>query len=178
MAAVRRHATRERARTAIDHGASRRLAMRRRYVRGIAENRHPAYSEGMTELREETSKVLIADDNADVREALSVFVACIGKEPLGAADGAEALVVARREHPRLIVLDLMMPNMDGWAFGRALQHDPALSSIPFIVLSAQVETGCAETMGAAAALRKPPDLGHLGRLITELCGPTEPYSGG
>jgi CheY-like chemotaxis protein len=123
----------------------------------------------MEQLRDETSKVLIADDNADVREALSTFVSFIGKEPLGAANGEEALVVARREHPRLIVLDLTMPKMDGWALGRALRRDPVLSHIPFIVLSGHVEAGCAQTMGAAAALQKPPDLNYLARLITELC---------
>jgi CheY-like chemotaxis protein len=125
------------------------------------------------EARIETSKVLIAEDNADVREALSTFVSFIGKQPLRAADGEEALAVARREHPRLIVLDLMMPKMDGWAVGRALRRDPALSHIPVIVLSAQVEEGCARTMGAAAALQKPPDMGYLARLITELCEPTD-----
>ena len=126
---------------------------------------------------DETAKVLIADDNADVRDALSAFVECIGKEAVGAADGEEALALARSQHPSVILLDLMMPKMDGWAVGRALQRDPKLSHIPFIVLSAQVDVERAETMGAAAALQKPPDLNHLARLITCLCEMTDhlPY---
>jgi CheY-like chemotaxis protein len=133
----------------------------------------PLYDRSMEPERIETAKVLIADDNADVREALSAFVECIGKEAFGAADGEEALAVARREHPDVILLDLAMPKMDGWAVGRALRRDPKLSGIPFIILSAQIDWERAETTGAAATLQKPPDLAQLTRLITRLCESTD-----
>jgi twitching motility two-component system response regulator PilH len=116
-----------------------------------------------------TAKVLIADDDPDVREVFSAFLECMGKLALTAADGVEALAVARREHPSLIVLDLKMPRMDGPALRSALQRDAALAGIPVVVVSGEVDSRCAGAMGAVAALRKPPDLVRLGRLISELC---------
>jgi CheY-like chemotaxis protein len=70
-------------------------------------------------------RILIADDDPDGREMLSILLSIEGYEAITAQDGAEALRIARRTTPDLILLDAMMPVMDGFAFARysgAIRH--------------------------------------------------------
>jgi CheY-like chemotaxis protein len=110
--------------------------------------------------------VLIAEDNADIREALGYIVERAGYEVAQVANGAEALEFLHREAPPIVVLlDLMMPVLDGWSVLAERNREAALSTIPVIVLSAQ--RGIADKVAAAHAsyLEKPimPD-----RLIEEI----------
>ena len=82
------------------------------------------------------ARVLVADDNADLREYVRRLLGA-RYEVQAAADGAAALEAARRNAPDLIVADVMMPRMDGFALLRALRADAGLRSVPVILLSAR-----------------------------------------
>lgn len=83
-------------------------------------------------------KVLIADDSLDSRRILSFLVRKTGCSPLEASDGQEALQLARRELPDLVLLDVKMPCMDGYQVCAALKSDPLLKDIPVMLISAHV----------------------------------------
>lgn len=118
-------------------------------------------------------KVLVADDEPDIRALIRFPLARRGVEVLEAVDGAEAVAVARRERPALALLDVMMPELDGLAACRLLREDPELSDIPIVILSARgqaadVEAGRAA--GASAYLVKPFDTAELLALVARLTG--------
>ena len=80
-------------------------------------------------------KILIIDDEADVRRYLAALLKKHGYETLTASDGVEGLEVARRERPDLVTLDLMMPNQSGTDFYRNLVKDKELGETPVVVVS-------------------------------------------
>lgn len=82
-------------------------------------------------------RILLVDDEADTIEVLGYKLREAGYEVLPAADGREALAKARSERPALIVLDLMLPEIDGLDVCRLLKRDPATASIPIIMLTAK-----------------------------------------
>ena len=83
-----------------------------------------------------TKTILVVDDTASLRRMVASYLAQEGFSVVTAADGQEALLVARQEHPDLILLDLMMPNMGGFEFIRAYGKTGAA---PIIVLTAKLE---------------------------------------
>jgi len=101
---------------------------------------------------------MVVDDERDIREAVTDALQDAGYEVLHARDGAEALSKLRAHHPDVILLDLMMPGMNGWEFRAAQQGDPELCTIPVIVLSA---LGRAAGIEAAEFLQKPFELDQL-----------------
>jgi CheY-like chemotaxis protein len=112
-------------------------------------------------------RVLIVDDDADLRDTVCTALADEGYECVGASSGAEALDRLRSgDLPQIILLDLMMPVMDGWTFLEQQQRDPRLAHIPVLVLSAspRVEDLAPD---AARALRKPMDLETLLSAVSE-----------
>ncbi len=115
--------------------------------------------------------MLLVEDDGDVREALASTLEELGDEVRLASDGAEALLLLRAGlHPCVILLDLMMPVMDGFAFRREQRADPALADIPVIVLSGAVTTlDEVRDMQVAALLTKPVDCDRMLRLVAELC---------
>ncbi|MBW1713930.1 MAG: response regulator [Deltaproteobacteria bacterium] len=84
-------------------------------------------------------RVLIVDDDPDLVEAVSMLLEAAGMVPLAAYGGAEGLDKARNENPDLIILDVMMPDIDGFAVAKELSADDKLKDIPLIMLSAVVE---------------------------------------
>jgi CheY-like chemotaxis protein len=80
-------------------------------------------------------KILVVDDEPDVRRFLTAVLEKRGYDTLTAADGREAYDVARRERPDLVILDLMMPNQTGTDFYRRLTKDEELLGTPIIVVS-------------------------------------------
>jgi len=81
--------------------------------------------------------VLVIEDDPDVRGALAELLSGEGYQVSASADGAEALDTLRGGlRPSVIVLDLMMPNVDGWDFRRAQLEDPALAAVPVVLLTA------------------------------------------
>jgi PAS domain S-box-containing protein len=103
-----------------------------------AENRVTAPEQPAAESRPSAGIVLVVEDDPDVRTALCEILERVGYQVATAANGAEALEYLHREAPPfLIMLDLMMPVMDGWAFLSERNRDPDLRSIPVIVVSGQ-----------------------------------------
>lgn len=105
--------------------------------------------------------VLIVDDDADIRAVLSEFLEDEGYSIATAGNGREALAYLHA-HPltSVILLDLMMPIMNGFQFRAAQQSDPAMSSIPVVVMTARGPLAPA-SMGVDDVLQKPMDLDSL-----------------
>ena len=80
-------------------------------------------------------KVLIAEDSATVRQLVAARLRADGYEVLEASDGEEALKLAREEAPDLLVLDKVMPKLDGFEVIRALRQDPLTSQVPIVMLT-------------------------------------------
>lgn len=115
-------------------------------------------------------KILVADDDLEILSLVARHVKTLGAEVLEASDGEEALRVARREKPDLIVLDVMMPGMSGWEVCRAFREDDSLANTGVIML-----TGIGERLnemtsplyGADDFLDKPFELADLDAKIRE-----------
>ncbi len=90
-------------------------------------------------MSEEKKRVLLVDDEEDLVAALSVRLEASGFEVLVAKDGLEALKRSRTDNPDLIVLDLMLPKMDGYKVARLLKFDKRYSHIPILILTARGE---------------------------------------
>lgn len=113
--------------------------------------------------------ILVADDDESIRATLRDFLSDEGYGALLAADGAEALDLLRssaQPRPSLIILDLSMPNLDGHQFREQQRHDPALSSIPTIVVTSARRAN----ISGAVMLHKPLDLARLADTIQKLTG--------
>ncbi len=81
-------------------------------------------------------KVLVVDDELDMRIFVSTLLETSGYKPLTAVDGKEGMLVARREKPSVVILDVMMPNESGIGMYRELKNDPELKNVPVIMVSA------------------------------------------
>jgi CheY-like chemotaxis protein len=101
-------------------------------------------------LRAASRRVLVVDDDRDIRELLVELLASEGYEVASAADGRRALAEARSRRPDVILLDLMMPVMSGWEFREAQLRDPELAGIPVVVV-----TAFEDSLEGAVLLRKP-----------------------
>src|SRR5260370_22437876 len=113
------------------------------------------------EKRAAARTLLVIEDDADIREALDGLLSTEGFRVTGCSNGLEALEVLRvSPKPDLILLDLMMPIMDGWQFRVAQKDDPELATIPVLALSAD-STAKAAAIDAEAYLRKPVDYDTL-----------------
>jgi CheY-like chemotaxis protein len=107
--------------------------------------------------------VLIVDDDPDLLEVTSFVIENEGITVETATDGEEALARLRKgKLPRLVLLDLMMPVMNGWEFLEEVAKDPVLKAIPIVVLTAAEHT---EIAGAMDVLIKPMDLTVLLRIV-------------
>ena len=114
--------------------------------------------------------VLVVEDQRDAREMLTEYLAFCGFVTHGAADGLEAIDVAVRIHPPIILMDLMMPRMDGWEATRRLKADARTRDITIIALSAQSQTDeqhVARQAGCDDFIPKPCDLAHLEKVLRE-----------
>ncbi|WP_437761157.1 response regulator [Sorangium sp. So ce281] len=121
---------------------------------------------------EKTGRILVVEDDLDIRSILTQLLAFEGYDVEEAADGAEALALLRRDGPpALILLDLMMPIMDGWQLRAELQRDPELSSIPVVIVSADVRVEQeASRLRVAGLLKKPLQIEPLLELVHRICG--------
>jgi CheY-like chemotaxis protein len=116
---------------------------------------------------------MVIEDDADIAEAIETILEDHGYSVSVAANGQEALDKLRSmaELPRLILLDLMMPVMDGWQFRAAQKAEPGLADVPVVLLSAHVDVrDAAERLGALAWLKKPIDIDAL---LKAVAGPNE-----
>lgn len=86
-------------------------------------------------------KVLVVEDDTDNRRIVAKALSVEGYEIVEATDGIQALAQARAEHPDLILMDLALPNMDGWEATRRLKSDPETRAIPVVALTAVAMRG-------------------------------------
>ena len=121
-------------------------------------------------------RVLVADDEAPIRLLCQVNLAVAGIDVLQAEDGEKALDLARSEAPDLVLLDLMMPRLDGWTVAEALARDERTSGIPIVFLTARATVADrrrAEELGALGYVLKPFDPVRLAPLVAEVVGRCE-----
>ena len=111
-------------------------------------------------------RALVVEDDHLIREAIAEALDEEGFEVVEAANGKEALDKLHAERASLVLLDLMMPVMDGWQFREAQLHDPELSHIPVVVLSAVKD----ENVPAERHFSKPCDLDELLDTVWEFTG--------
>jgi DNA-binding response OmpR family regulator len=109
------------------------------------------------------ARVLVVDDEAPIRLLCRVNLEAEGMEVLEAGDGPSGLEAARREQPDVVLLDVMMPGLDGWRVAEELLEDPQTSGIPIVFLTAR-----AELRDRARGL----DLGGLD-YVTKPCNPVD-----
>jgi signal transduction histidine kinase len=109
-------------------------------------------------------RILLIEDDADLREALGEALAESGHTIMSAVDGSDGLRQMRECRPDVVVLDLMMPRLDGWQFRVAQRNDPMLAATPVVVISAS-SSATAAAVDADLYLRKPLDAKTLLRAI-------------
>jgi signal transduction histidine kinase/DNA-binding response OmpR family regulator len=105
--------------------------------------------------------VLIVDDDEGVRRLLAYELQPLGVEVLEAADGRSAIEIATAETPDAILLDVLMPGLDGWATLRSLKESPQTRNIPVVILSVVENRAYGLSLGAFDYLVKPVDVGEL-----------------
>ena len=116
--------------------------------------------------------VMVVEDDLDFRELERVALTLDGYRVLTAGNGAEALALLKTEHPCVILLDLMMPVMDGLTFLRERGNVPEAQSVPVICVSAGGRDLSAEALrrGAVNCLPKPTDIDDLCATVGRVCG--------
>jgi CheY-like chemotaxis protein len=117
--------------------------------------------------------ILVVDDDPDIRDSLTEILGDEGYRVSGVGNGREALEYLRAEtRPSLILLDMMMPEMDGWRFRLEQQKSPDLAHIPVVILSAHGNVReAALALGAADYLRKPLRIESLLEIAERYCRP-------
>ncbi|HEU0114059.1 MAG TPA: response regulator [Thermomicrobiales bacterium] len=116
--------------------------------------------------------ILVADDEADVRSLILALLEDEGYRVVVAANGRAALDVVERRRPDLILMDVMMPTMDGREAARRLRERPDTKAIPIVLMSA---VGCdALQPGVQAFVAKPFDLDQLLATIDRLLDKSDP----
>ena len=121
--------------------------------------------------------IMLVDDDEDFREVLGTVLGMQGHEVEEAGDGVDALArLSAGRIPKLILLDMMMPRMDGEAFIRNVRRDPRVASIPVVILSGhQAAAQKAAQLGAAGCLVKPIELSHLSSLVDDIEARQQPH---
>jgi two-component system, chemotaxis family, sensor kinase CheA len=117
------------------------------------------------------ARVLIAEDSDVVREAIRRELALAGFDVVAAADGEQALELARAEHFDAVSTDVMMPKLDGYELTRALRRDPRYHGVPIVMVSskdARIDTLRGLDAGADEYLTKPADAAELVRVLDAL----------
>jgi len=107
------------------------------------------------ERRDKISRVLVIDDDPDVRDLMERYLSREGFEVMSASTGQEGIESIKEFDPDVITLDVLMPVMDGWSVLSELKNDPATSSIPVIMLSMLDELDMSFALGASDYLLKP-----------------------
>jgi len=120
-----------------------------------------------------TKKILLVDDEKDLVETLTLRLEANDYEVIPAYDGQDGLEKARKGKPDLIILDLMLPKMDGYKVCRMLKFDEKYKNIPIIMFTARVQESdkkMGEEVGANAYITKPFEPQVLLTKIKELLG--------
>jgi CheY-like chemotaxis protein len=118
--------------------------------------------------------ILVVDDDSAIRNVVADILELSDYPVKTATNGAEALDQVRAERPAAVLLDLMMPVMDGREFMRQVRREPKLAPLPIVIMSAARDAGAvADELGAQAFLAKPFEMDAvlhvIGQLAPNLC---------
>ena len=139
-------------------------------TQGRAEVARPEPAHPIGEGAEEPL-ILVVDDDATVRELVVRHLERAGFAAVAARGGQEGLRLVRELRPAAVTLDIMMPDLDGWTVLAAIKGDPALASIPVVLMSIVDQKNRGYALGAADYLVKPVDRAKLVETLTSICGP-------
>jgi CheY-like chemotaxis protein len=129
-----------------------------------AETPHPVDAGAQERL------ILVVDDDVTVRELVVRHLERSGFAVVTAGGGQEGLRLVRELRPAVVTLDIMMPDLDGWTVLAAIKGDPALASIPVVLMSIVDQKNRGYALGAADYLVKPVDRAKLVETLTNICG--------
>jgi len=123
-----------------------------------------------------SGKILFVDDTADTRELFPLYLTHAGYTVIEAVDGREGLYRAKTHKPDVIITDIMMPNMDGYAMIREIRGAPEIAATPIIALTAYgaEKLKLAKEAGADEARSKPMNLGELVNLVGRMLDAKKP----
>jgi len=122
-------------------------------------------------------RIVVADDDADIRDLVVLKLESSGHEVVAVADGAAAVEVSRADSPDLILLDVMMPGMNGLDACRAIRSEPGLATVPVILLTARAQSADIEegvSAGATDYVVKPFSPRELATRVDALLGGAPP----
>jgi CheY-like chemotaxis protein len=122
-------------------------------------------------IQESQKAVLVVEDDADVRAAIGLLLETHGFPVIEAEHGAAALDALRGNHGvGVVLLDLMMPVMDGWTFRDLQRREPAIATVPVVVVSADATArDTARELRADAWIAKPVDFDRLVEVVRRYC---------
>jgi len=123
--------------------------------------------------------ILVVEDDATMQKMALKILRSRGFACESAPNGRAAVAMAAMLKPSLILMDLSLPEMNGWEATRALKADPALAKIPVVAITAHAMVGDRETAiaaGCAECLTKPYELEELIALVERYVGPAEPQA--
>jgi hypothetical protein len=126
---------------------------------------HAAAEGEETPLGSAAGTVLVVDDEPTARELMARHLRRAGYQVVEAADGRAGLAAARASRPDVITLDVLMPQMDGWAVLKELKSDPTLADIPVIMATITDERNLGIALGASEYLTKPIDRERLAAIL-------------
>jgi adenylate cyclase len=124
-----------------------------------------------------TGPVLLVEDDHDIRGLLRDRLARWPYEIVEAASGEIALEMARARRPALVVLDILLPGIDGWEVLRQLRRDRELADVPVVVVSIVDDPGEDDRPAVHGYLQKPFHAASVDRVFSELLGPREAPEG-
>ena len=110
------------------------------------------------------ARVLVVEDNRDNLDLMTFLLEAFGHDPVGAMSGARAVEIAGDVQPDVVLLDIQMPEMDGFETARALRENSALEDVPFVAVTALAMAGDREMIldaGFARYIAKPIDPARL-----------------
>jgi signal transduction histidine kinase/CheY-like chemotaxis protein len=130
--------------------------------------------------RRDAGKILIAEDDPEARELLTLLLAAGEYDVVAAADGVEALQLLRTEDPDLLITDIVMPRMDGYELVRQLRENAATAALPVIFCSASYHErevrSMARSLGVITTLAKPYDIGAVTATVARALESPQPES--
>ncbi len=148
-------------------GSSFTITLPRMCPQAVSEPREQHIGDGTAGV------ILIVDDESAIRDELARSLASEGYRVITAAGGKEGLKLAREEQPDAIILDIIMPDLDGWTVLSALKQDTELCRIPVVLATVLGDREMGLALGAAEHLTKPIDGAELKRLLTRIANTSD-----
>lgn len=137
---------------------------------------HPSLQQPKSTTQSDKNKsvlILVIDDDFIMRKLLKTYLNGLGYQTATADNGEAGLSLAKQLHPHAILLDVMMPGMDGWSVLSAIKKDPELATIPIIMVSIVEDKNIGELLGAAEYLIKPVRRNDLNTILQKHLGTLE-----